>query len=475
MLSTFHPASVVLMKRFMVVLFCAATFSVAAQEVALTSVEEVQKKMNDLENQIIKLNKLKVSGFIQTQYQYAEAAADGVNFKLAKGINAYENSATDGNGDYKGLSSFSRFGIRRGFLKFTYDEGLASGVAQIDITDKGLDDNGRNVVMVKDLYFSIKDPWYGTCFLKTGLFDPPFGYEIAYSSSRLESPERARIIQSILPDERDVGTMITLQPAKTSNWNFLKLDAGFFAGNGIKPQIDSHIDFIGHLSATKNIGSNRTIGGGISAYLGGVRQMNDTVYRMDNQRFVAEASSANNGKFAKRQYIGFDLQFSMTTSAGWTQLRGEYIFGEHPGNSSGAYNFRLTGLQSGPVFMRKIRGGYVILVQEFGQSPFSAVLKYDWYNPNTDISGNAIASQELVTGAADKATNTGDITKSNFGVGLLWRINAALRLTAYYDFVGNEKTQNIANQKDDSGHLIAYGYEGNRKDNVFTLRLQYRF
>ncbi|MDR0232207.1 MAG: hypothetical protein LBI82_08830, partial [Dysgonamonadaceae bacterium] len=204
--------------------------------------------------------------------------------------------------------------------------------------------------------------------------------------------------------------------------------------------------------------------------------MNDTVYRMDNKRFVSEISNTNTGKFAKRQYIGFDAQFSMTTSAGLTQLRGEYIVGEHPGNSSGAYNFRLTGLQSGPVFMRKIRGGYVILVQDFGQSPFSAVLKYDWYNPNTDISGNDIALQELVTGAADKGTNKGDIAMSNFGVGLLWQINAALKLTAYYDFVHNETTQNITDRKDDKGRITAYdGYEGNRKDNVFTLRLQYRF
>lgn len=45
----------------------------------------------------------------------------------------------------------------------------------------------------------------------------------------------------------------------------------------------------------------------------------------------------------------------------------------------------------------------------------------------------------------------------------IWRINNALKLTAYYDFNKNEKSDNVK------------GYDADRKDDVFTLRLQYKF
>jgi phosphate-selective porin len=79
------------------------------------------------------------------------------------------------------------------------------------------------------------------------------------------------------------------------------------------------------------------------------------------------------------------------------------------------------------------------------------VFKYDWYDPNTAISGNEVK-------------NAGDILRHNFGAGLLWNINAALRLTCYYDFVSNEQTDNTSD-----------AYNRSRQDNVLTLRLQYKF
>ncbi|MCL1932885.1 MAG: hypothetical protein FWF53_03590, partial [Candidatus Azobacteroides sp.] len=349
------------------------------QEPELNGAEVLDQKVSLLQSAIATLQKFKVSGYIQTQYQYAEAAADGINFKLAKRANSYESNAYyPGSTDYKGLDSYSRFGIRRGRFKLTYEDGIASGVVQIDVTDKGIGDNalsaqGRNVVMFKDLYLNVKDPWFGTNAFKAGIFDRPFGHEIAYSSSLRESPERARIIQSLFPDERDLGAMITLQPAKTSVWNPIKLEAGLFAGNGIKPQIDSHMDFIGHLSASKVFGNDMSLSGGVSLYLGGVLQTDSSTYVMKDKEFTEDSKTRDNiGRLAKRQYIGFDIQYIALTSVGMTQIRGEYIFGKHPGNASGAYSFGLVDIQSGPVYMRKISGGYVVLIQDLGRSPVSA-------------------------------------------------------------------------------------------------------
>ena len=422
------------MKKSILTLFGCLTMTAAmtAQETELTPVEKLEQRTEAVESAVKKLQKLKVSGYIQAQYQYAEKDDDGVNRKVGEGINAWEKAEKDG---------FSRFGVRRGRIKFTYDDKLAQGVIQLDVTEAS--------VSFKDVYFSVKDPWFGTNSIKLGVFERPFGHEIAYSSSRRESPERSRIIQRLFPDERDLGGMLTLQADKNSPWNILKLEAGLFAGNGIKKSFDSHGDFIGRLSAAKTIGDIQ-ISGGISAYLGGIRMMNDTVCAVKDNTWTIDSDTGNKGKFAKRQYFGADLQFSAVTVAGLTQLRGEYILGEHAGDSKGMYR-SLTALpaETAKTYMRNINGGYVILTQDFGKLPLTFVAKYDWFNQNANLSG-------------DNVKTTGDLNFNTIGLGLLWRIDPSLRLTAYYDIVSNEKSKNIADGKD-------------LKDNVFTLRLQYRF
>ena len=101
------------------------------------------------------------------------------------------------------------------------------------------------------------------------IFDRPLGYEISYSSSRRESPERSNVYQLICPDERDLGGMLVLQALKSAPWSILKLEAGLFAGNGIKLETDNKRDFIGHLSASRTI-NKVSLGLGASYYKGKV-------------------------------------------------------------------------------------------------------------------------------------------------------------------------------------------------------------
>lgn len=208
-------------------------------------IEKLEKKNEEQNNALKKLKKLKVFGYIQGQYQWGEEDA------LLKVGSANENPE----------KAFNRLGIRRGRIKFVYEEGIATGVFQLDITEKG--------VGFKDAYLSIKEPWSKTNTLRIGVFDRPFGNEINYSSSRRESPERSTVFQTLFPEERDLGAMITLQAAKTSPLNIFKLEAGLFAGNGIKQETDNRKDFIGHLSVAKVL-KNIQLGGGVSYYNGGV-------------------------------------------------------------------------------------------------------------------------------------------------------------------------------------------------------------
>jgi phosphate-selective porin len=407
-----------------------ATSFAQMEEPELTPVEKLEQKTEMLENAVKTLQKLKVSGYLQTQWQYGEKDA---SLKVG---NVSENPE----------ESFSRFGIRRGRIKFAYEDGIASGVFQLDITEKG--------VGIKDVYLLVKDPWFNANGLKAGVFDRPFGNEISYSSSRRESPERSTVFQTLFPEERDLGALLLLQPAKTSAWNFLKLEAGLFAGNGIKQETDSRKDFIGHLSADKNIGSDMRISGGVSYYNGSVYQGTENVYRMEGKSFVPNNDARNKGQFAKREYIGFDAQFSLMSVLGMTQLRAEYLFGEQPGAEFNSKSPNASILPATDTYIRNFKGGYAIFVQDFGTLPLSGVLKYDWYDPNTKVSKSDIGQHE---------TAAGDVAYNTFGFGLLWRVNNNVRLQTFYEINTNETSGNLA------------GYEIDRKDNVFTLRAQYKF
>ncbi|GHT16128.1 hypothetical protein AGMMS4956_17740 [Bacteroidia bacterium] len=405
---------------------CLATAALAQEEIELTPLEKLEQKTQTLESAVQKLQKLKVSGYIQTQYQYGEKDA---SMKVGS---ANENPE----------KAFSRIGIRRGRIKFVYEEGIVSATFQPDITEKG--------VSFKDAFLAVKDPWFGTSVLKAGVFDRPFGDEISFSSSRRESPERSTIFQTFFPEERDLGASLTLQAAKTSPWNILKLEAGLFAGNGIKQETDSRLDFIGHLSVNKAIGSDMKISGGVSYYNGGVYQGTRNIYTINDKVFVIDSTADNKGKYAKREYVGIDAQFSVVSVLGMTQLRGEYLFGEQPAVKGNSKSPNASALPTADTYKRNFSGGYVVFVQDVGPLPFSAVLKYDWYNPNTKVSKNEVATD-------------GDVAVNTFGFGLLWRISPNLKLTAYYEINKNETTEKIAKFNED------------RKDNLFTLRLQYKF
>ncbi|MCD7933289.1 MAG: OprO/OprP family phosphate-selective porin [Tannerellaceae bacterium] len=192
---------------------------------------DLEKRTQALEKAVKTLSKVKVSGYIQTQFQSGQ---ENASLKVGSGKASTEDS-------------FNRIGVRRGRVKFTFEEGITSAVFQLDFTDKG-------GVKFKDAYLNVKDPWFRTSALRAGIFDRPFGYEIGYSSSRRESPERSAIFQMLFPDERDLGAMLILQPSKESSLHALKFQGGLFAGNGIKADVDNRKDFIGQLRIDNNLG-----------------------------------------------------------------------------------------------------------------------------------------------------------------------------------------------------------------------------
>lgn len=418
-----------------------------SQEEKVDTLNVLDQKVTTLEDALVTGKKLKVSGYIQAQWQSSQIDS------LGKGSQDLKVGAGKAGSE---TSDFNRFGIRRGRIKVAYDDLGCQGVLQLDLTEKG--------VALKDAYLNILDPWVGFVSFKGGIFDRPFGYEISYSSNRRESPERSRVFQTLFPDERDLGAMLVLQAPKTSPWNVLKLEAGLFAGNGIYLDTDSKKDFIGHLSYNKSLTSTIKIGLGASYYLGSVAQTTKKIYSMSNGAFTVDSAAANLNGFAKRQYIGVDGQFAMTSVAGLTTIRAEYIMGAQPGRSDNASSPKsglIPGLDSdnktvkaNDTYIRNMAGGYVHLVQDIADTKHSLVVKYDWFDPNTDITGTKIGVGAK-TGKADMAYST-------LGLGYMYRMNNNVRIMAYYDMVTNEK-------------IKVKNYMTDLKDNLVTVRLQYKF
>lgn len=391
---------------------------------------ELVQRMTELEDGLKELKNLTISGYIQTQFQYGEKDA----------------SLKVGSSNEDKTKGFNRLGIRRGRIKLAYTRGIGTGVFQLDITEKGLG--------LKDAYLKLTDPWLNSISTTMGIFDRPFGYEISYSSSQRESPERSTVFQTLFPEERDLGAKITLQAPKTSPWSRLKLDAGLFAGNGIKMETDSRKDFIGHLAFNQTLKENIKIGAGISYYHGGVYQGSKNIYRNNGNGFSLNSEETNIGQFAKREYLGVDFQLNISSKIGLTKLTSEYLFGTQPGGMNDSKSPNSSALPTSDVYIRNFQGGYAMLVQDFGLLPISAIVKYDWYDPNIKVNENDIGTNN---------THAGDISFHTLGLGLQWRIDNNFRLTSYYEIVKNEVSENLE------------GYESDRKDNVFTLRLQYKF
>ena len=417
-------------KLILIALLVATISPAFAQETEGTPTDTLGAAVNKLQSAVELLQRFKVTGYLQVQSQFSDSIG-----------NAFAGGVFPAGVD-------KRFKVRRGRLKFAYNTLLTSFVAQFDVTEAGF--------ATKDIYLVVRDPWTQTISLTGGVFNRPFGYEIAYSSSSRESPERSRFTQSLFPGERDLGWMMTIQGAKTSTWNWLRIQGGFFEGNGINPVSKKMKDFIGQISINKSVLDERLkYGIGASYYNGGVYQPTANLYNINNG--VYQASAVKVGEFAKRQYVGLEAQFSLESGLGLTTLRGEYLTGKQPSVAASPNSF--TANPSADLYMRNVMGAYVYFIQGIKGTKHQFVLKYDVYDPNTKLSGDQIG----VTATGMKASTAGDIKYTTTGIGWIYAYDATLKIMAYYDMVKNET----------SSHLANYGRD--LKDNVFTLRLQYKF
>lgn len=429
------------MTRLLIAVLAASCWATALHAQTLNDIDTTRGFGREFFRLYQKFEHIRFSGYLQPQFQAAES----------KGARSFNG------GDYA-PNVDNRFMLRRGRLRLDYalynekQQPRVFFVFQFDGTERGF--------VTRDFWGRIFENKLELFALTTGIFARPFGQEVLYSSSDRESPERGRMSQLLMKTERDLGAMLTIEPRWENHFlRQFKLDVGLFNGQGLAgpAEFDSRKDLITRLNLKSvKLPSGLRITAAVSMLMGGIRQNTATVFRMKNGAFSPDSAGTNIGKVAPRQYFGADMQIRLPNRKGFTEFRAEYVAGKQSATKNTSETPGTVPLDSkgdpAPLFIRSFNGAYFYFLQHLGSERHQLVLKYDWYDPNSAVSGNAI----------DATFTWADMKYSTFGFGYVFYANPHLKITTWFDIVHNESTR-------------LTGFEKDAKDNTFTTRVQYRF
>jgi len=291
------------------------------------NLESLDEKVTDTQRVLEKLNRLKISGYVIAQY-----------------VNDQSSKNELSGGDTRNKDQFS---VREARLKFTYQLNPTSRlVVQPDFSGSG--------VTLKDGYLELTEPWtkwHHT--LTAGQFNWPFGFEIAYSSTVRELPERSRVIRTLFPGERDRG----VQVSGTGLAGNFRYEAAIVNGTGTQESFDfnKRKDFVGHVRYSLG-----AVDLGVSLYRGA--------------DLVATSTNPEGVEFTKDR-TGGDIQW--TTPIQGLGFRAEYVQGTQPPDNGTT----LTRASD-------VDGWYLYAIQRIGTRHQFAV-RLDEYDPDTRATGDA--------------------------------------------------------------------------------------
>ncbi|MFZ4523177.1 MAG: hypothetical protein ACOYNC_15815 [Bacteroidales bacterium] len=460
----------------------------------------VEERIATAEGDLAKLTKIKLSGYIQAQFLHYEAS------------NAYPDNV---------------FMLRRVRIKFQYEP--VNGVVFVLQPDF----QPGNITL-KDAYVQLNDRWLKTFSLFAGKFNRP-NYEVEYSSSSREVPERSRVIRAIYPDERATGAKLEIAPPKLP----LKVQLAIFNGNdglsipdasgaNINPlnnDFDNHKDFMGRVTYTFKLGQIGALGIGAHGYYGAIKANTTDLLKSD---YTYNKSLDNVGKLIKKNWVGFEAQLYFDFLGGLA-LKGEYIFGV---NGTPGYNSKATvvgpqvvsGAKNDTLFLttttsvtntnrpaieRNFSGYYVYLIKNIGKHHQIAA-RYDYYDPNTKLSSDLIGVNSwdgsVATKTTDKytysgtnpvvasnaqtkttvknslASGTADIKYQTITLAYSYFFDDNIKIMLGYEIPMNKKVG--VNAKGDGNVITTYAvngvpgswdYSDAIKQNTLTLRLQVKF
>lgn len=300
------------LKSLLFAMALAVCVPLVAQEQEETQQEAppVDEAFVELKNVVDALAKLKMSGYLQGQYTNDDAARD-------------------------------QFSVRRARVKFTYQATpTARFVLQPDVTSSG--------VSLKDGYVELIEPWTTWKHtLTAGQFNWPFGFEIMYSSSARELPERSRVVRTLFPGERDRGVMLS--------------------GMGLQERFRYQVAVVNGNGTTGTADTNdRKDAVGRVGYSFGPFDVGASLYRGSDLVGAREFDKERQG-----------IDFQWATPLPGLGVRGEYIAGKQ---APAAGTTRTESFD--------VDGWYLYLIQSIG-TRHQFALRLDEYDPNTETGDNA--------------------------------------------------------------------------------------
>ena len=495
----------------LVVLVCFATFIPTAEIFAQGENDSIKEEVTTLrdkvtgveerlaaaEGNLTKLTKIKLSGYIQAQWQY------------------FENPAV-----YPG----NYISLRRVRLKVQYQpiEGVVF-VLQPDFVPSGFS--------LKDAYVELHDPWLKIFSLWAGQFNRP-NYEVEYSSSKREVPERSMVIRALYPGERAIGAKLEVAPPTVP----LKFQFALFNGNDhmtikdingnninpVNKDFDNYKDLMGRLTYNFKLGNFGGLDIGVNGYYGWMKSNATTVLNSD----YTLSKNVTVGQSVNRHWVGGEMQLYMDILGGMA-IKAEYMMGinAYPG-AVGSFSIQdpmqtalandtltMTNLitntnQINPTIRRNFMGGYVYLIKNIGKRNQFA-FRWDFYDPNTKLTGDQIGVTKYDNGSSDvKTTTTIDgsnpvivlneitrtVTASSLKSGssdisyntltFAWNyfFTDNLRIQVAYEMPFNEKVgvdasgnSNLVKKYTVNDQTVYNDYSRAFPQNIFTLRLQAKF
>lgn len=326
-----------------------------------------------LERQISELKTLKISGYVQTEWQrFSQTSSVG-------GRALYSDPRRN------------FFTIRRGRLKFQhrFSENMTA-VLQPDITETG--------VRIKDAYAQFTLLPSSELAVTAGMFNRP-NYEVELSSSTRESIERSQVVRAFYPNERDLGVMFSTRHKLFDGFS-PKLQLGIFNGVGTDPEVDAYKDIITRLTFPIPFEKGSAIRAdlGASFYYGGIPQLGDSIVTtVDGAKATIVNDETGDWRgWGNRRNFNVEAQIYLDMLPfGATTIKGEFLTGQRPtavvaGRRIDTVNF-LPAVTARPLQLRNQMGYYAYFIQNLG-SMFQIAVKYDYFDRNADMSSSQVTS-----------------------------------------------------------------------------------
>jgi hypothetical protein len=383
------------------------------------------ENLNTLNADVAQLKWFKISGYLQARYEYNDSSRN--------------KTLLD---DYSKNYSADNIYIRRGRLKVSMQPSQSSKfVFYLDAS--------KNSVSLKEAYVDLYKTLKKHSFtLTAGQFNYPFGYEIEYSSSKRDFPERSLAENKLFKGERDRGFNLAWTAPKHFRFN-----VGLVQGYGIEGDGKSAPSWYDPTDAKDFIARGKASFGsldvGVSGYWGktsipgtsavaakpGVSTWydangNNTIDAGEVTTTAPVAAVAAKPGFEKDKIrYGLDAQYYLDVlPVGGTGIRAEAYFAKD-------YNKAVTTDS-----LARETGWYFWVSQNLGKK-FAAAVRYDYWDPNKDAGNDATSTLSLATH-------------------YYWDGN--VRITAAYDIPRILK-----------GKSTFSAVDNDLKDNRFTLQFQF--